>query len=107
MLKMGNHDVGRAMAAGAKGFWAGRGDNPVTPAEAMAALDSIAEEFRGSDAEFDDEFYSETPLSKLVAIAFEATPEQIASRDGENDEDDGEAWYDGVQCKFSERYEFC
>lgn len=103
---MGNHDVGRAMAAGAKGFWAGRGDNPVTPAEAMAVLDAIAEDFRGSDAEFDDELSEDTPLSRLIAIAFEATPEQIASRDGEAD-DDHEAWYEGVERKFSERYEFC
>lgn len=105
---MGNHDVGRAMSAGAKGFWAGRGDNPVTPAEAMAALDAVAEEFRGADAEFDDEFFGETPLSKLVALAFEATPEQIASRDGEGPpDDDGDAWYEGVYRKFSERYNFC
>lgn len=95
------------MAAGAKGFWAGHGDNPVTPAEALAALDAIAEEFRGADAEFDDEFFGETPLSKLVAIAFEATPEQIASRDGEADDDDGDAWCEGVQSKFSDRYKFC
>lgn len=102
---MGNHDVGRAMAAGAKGFWAGRGDNPVKPEDAMAVLDAIAEDFRGADAEFDDEFFGETPLSKLVAVAFEATPEQLASRD--EDIDDGEAWYEGVYRRFSQRYEFC
>lgn len=102
---MGNHDVGRALSAGAKGFWAGAGNRIVQQPEALAVLDSLAEDFRGADAEFDDEFFGETPLSKLVAIAFDATPEQLASRD-DPESDYGEAWYE-CQEKFSKRYEFC
>lgn len=103
---MGNHDVGRALAAGAKGFWAGVGNRIVLQPEALSVLDSLAEDFRGADAEFDDEFFGETPLSKLVAIAFDATSEELASRD-DPESDDGEAWYEGAYSRFSERYNFC
>ena len=72
---------------------------------ALKALDAAAERWRGADAEFDDEFFGETPLSRLVAVAFDATPEEIKSRD--TDHDDGEAWYDGPQTRFSDRYNFC
>ena len=103
---MGNHDVGRAMSAAAKGFWAGNGEAPVTKDKALAVLDAAAEDFIGADAEFDDELRGDTPLSRLIAIAFEATPDLLASRDGELD-DDGEGWYEGSQRQFSERYKFC
>jgi hypothetical protein len=108
---MGNHDVGRALAAAAKGFWAGNGDAPVTREKALAFLDAVGEGFRGADAEFDDELITETPLSRLVAIAFDATPDELADLRGELDEgrreDDGELWYDGPYSKFSARYDFC
>lgn len=103
---MGNHDVGRALASAAEGFWAGNGDAEVSKDKALAVLDKAAERWRGADAEFDDEFHGETPLSKLVAIAFDANHQQIASRDGDY-EDDGESWYEGVYRKFRDRYEFC
>jgi hypothetical protein len=103
---MGNHDVGRALAAGAKGFWAGVGNRIVDQPEALAVLDDLANDFRGADAEFDDEFFGETPLSRLVAIAFDATPEQLADRDDPEANKDGEAWYE-VQEQFSARYKFC
>jgi hypothetical protein len=95
---MGNHDVGRAMAAAAEGFWAGNGDAPVTKEKALAVLDAAASRFIGADAEFDDELIGETPLSRLVAIAFDATAEEFA---------DLELWYDGPYTRFSDRYRFC
>jgi hypothetical protein len=120
---MGNHEVGRAMCAVAKGYWAGRAHAfppdgsaerdegtipPPSKEEALAVLDAAAEEFRGADAEFDDELAFDSPLSRLVAIAFEATEKEIGSRDGhEGYEDDGEAWYDGPETRFRSRYEFC
>ena len=102
---MGNHDVGRAMAAAAEAFWAGNGDAPVDRDKALRVLDAAGERFRGADAEFDDEFFGETPLSRLVAIAFDATPEEIKSRDGGYD--DGLAWYNGPEARFHDRYQFC
>lgn len=105
---MGNHDVGRAMSAAAKGFWAGNGDAPVTKEKALAVLDAAAEDFIGADAEFDDELHQETPLSRLVEIAFDATAEESADLRGELEtEDAGEIWFDGPYSRFSDRYKFC
>lgn len=106
---MGNHDVGRVMAAAADAFFAGHPKDPLR-VEALAILDAAASRFRGSDAEFDDELDTWTPLSRLVAIAFDATPEETASLKGEGDESDentGMKWYDGPRTRFSERYNFC
>jgi len=108
---MGNHHVGRAMSAAAKAFWVGNGDAPVTKEKALAALDAAAADFIGSDAEFDDELYEVTPLSRLVEIAFDASPDESADLRGELDEgrieDAGELWYDGPISRFSARYKFC
>lgn len=112
---MGNHAIGRAMAAAARGFWAGNGDVEVPKDRALAVLDAAAEDYIGGDAEFDDELSTWTPLSRLVAIAFEATPEEIADLKGEDasgkrdedDEDNGMLWYDGPYSRFSKRYKFC
>lgn len=108
---MGNHDVGRAMASAAEGFWAGNGDTPVSKEKALAVLDASAKCWIGADAEFDDELIEETPLSRLVAIAFDATPDELADLKGKREEgrieDRGELWYDGPYRRFTERYEFC
>ena len=107
---MGNHQIGRAMAAAAKAFWMGNGDRPVTKEKALEVLDASAADFIGGDAEFDDEFFGETPLSRLVAIAFEATPDELAGLKGEYqcDADDvGMLWYEGPETRFRDRYKFC
>ena len=105
---MGNHDIGRGMAAAAKVFWLVNGEAPVSPEKALLALDAMAEDYIGGDAEFDDEFCEETDLSRLVAIAFEATEEELADLRGETEGDDaGELWYSGPYRKFSARYKFC
>lgn len=108
---MGNHDIGRGMAAAARTFWIANGDAPVSPEKALAALEAAAEDYIGGDAEFDDELTMETPLSRLVAIAFEATADELADLRGENDEGDaddgGMLWYDGPYRKFSDHFKFC
>lgn len=102
---MGNHDVGRSMAAAAELFWHMKGDNAATKEEALAALDIAAQNYHGADAEFDNEFFGETPLSKLVALAFDATQEEIDDRD--NFTHGGDKWYEGPYKRFSDRYKFC
>lgn len=99
---MGNHDVGRAMDAAARGFWAANGDAPVTKEKALLVLDAVAEQFRGADAEFDDSLTPAEPLGRLVAAAFGPWAE------GDDlDEDGWERWYEAIHRPFSERYEFC
>ena len=100
---MGNHDVGRSMANAAKVFWLVKGDAPVSKEEALAALNAAGEDYIGADAEFDDELYAWTPLSRLVAIAFDATPDEIADLK----ETDGDLWYDGPVSRFNAHFKFC
>lgn len=108
---MGNHSVGRAMAVAAKVFWLGKDEAAVTQEQALAALDAAGEDFIGADAEFDDELNEETDLSRLVAIAFAATPDERASLRGEleseDDENRGMAWYDGPETRFRNHFKFC
>lgn len=109
---MGNHNVGRAMAAAAKVFWAANGDAKVSKERALEMLDVMADDFIGADAEFDDEMIKYTALSRLVCIAFEATPDQVKYLKGECEDCEetdaiGEAWYDGPYTQFSKRYQFC
>ena len=107
---MGNHDIGRGMSAAAKAFWIAMGDVEPTKEVALAALDAAGEDYVGGDAEFDDELVEWSPLSRLVAIAFDATPEEIADIKGEREEgrieDAGELWYDGPYRRFSDHFEF-
>ena len=108
---MGNHNVGRAMATAAKVFWIANGDAEVTPKMAMDVLDAAGEDFIGADAEFDDEMITWTPLSHLVAIAFGATPQEVAALKGELEQDafDGaiDAWYEGTCSRFRAHFKFC
>lgn len=99
---MGNHDVGRAMGAAARGFWSINGDDPVTKEKALSFLDAVGEPFRGADAEFDDETFEEEPLGRILAIAFGPWPVP-----GQEPDDDGEGWYEGIERPFRDRYEFC
>ena len=111
---MGNHDVGRGMATGARGFWIGNGDAEVSKEKALRAMDAIAEDYKGADAEFDDELSTDTPLSRLLVIAFTHTPEMVSVIVGDYDEereemsadDVWELWYDGPYAQFRDRYEF-
>jgi hypothetical protein len=99
---MGNHAVGEAMNAAAKGFWAGNGDAPVSKDKALAVLDAAGEGFRRADAEFDDYCQPDEPLGRLLSIAFGPwTPEQQAA------DEDGEEWYEAIYEPFRQRYAFC
>src|SRR5262245_52962092 len=103
---MGNHDVGRAMAAWAKGFWAGWGTAGGLPPKevVLRSMDAAAEPYRGADAEFDDEADSaRTPLGRLLAIAFDW--QQVLDRKPDLESLD-ELWYEEVYAKFSKRYDF-
>lgn len=63
----------------------------------------VGERYRGADAEFDDELNDHTtPLGRMVAIAFEATPEELEP--GDEDED---RWFDGPYKRFSSHFDFC
>lgn len=97
------------MAAAARVFWLANGDAEVTKEKALAALEAAAEDYIGADAEFDDELYEVTPLSRLVAIAFEATPAEMDDLMGKLDDDDdaGELWYSGPVSRFNAHFKFC
>jgi hypothetical protein len=104
---MGNHDVGQAFAAAADLFWCVIPEG-TTPSKELTlkALEAVGERFRGSDAEFDDEMADHTtPLGRMVAIAFDATPEEMT--DEESDGEYGEAWYNGPLSRFSAYFELC
>lgn len=100
---MGNHHIGRAMGAAARGFWAANGDAPVSKEQALVFLDAAAEGFRGADAEFDDELYPGEPLGRLIAIAFGPWPPE----GGAPPDDDGAGFYEGIERPFKDRYDFC
>jgi hypothetical protein len=107
---MGNHDIGRGMSAAARAFWIAMGDAEPTKKTALAALDAAAEDYRGGDAEFDDEMSTYSPLSRLVAVALGASPDEIDDLKGEHEckEDEiGMLWYEGPYQKFRKRYKFC
>ena len=96
---MGNHDVGRSMAAGANAL---QGLIDLSDRDAARiALDKLAEPYRGADAEFDDHLNPGEPLFDLVNAAYGA------AWNGKTDYDDWyEDWYDQVWTKVSERYGF-
>jgi hypothetical protein len=102
---MGNHNVGRGMDSAARVFWqAWKNHSPSrSPSkdDALAALDLMAEDYRGADAEFDDSANYGEPLGNLIALAFGWSDEQEAA------DDDGEAWDEGPYMEFRTRYAFC
>ena len=97
------------MAGAAEVYWLAMGGKEPTQAEALNALDCAGDRYRGADAEFDDELNEWTPLSRLVAVAFAATPEEIADLKGETPDDDdrGMLWYEGPEKRFREHFRFC
>lgn len=98
---MGNHDVGRAFAAAADVFWITAGELPGRDVT-LKALEAVGNRYRGADAEFDDELLDHTtPLGRMVAIAFDATPDEM------REDDEGEAWFDGPYMRFRNHFAFC
>lgn len=101
---MGNHDVGRAFASAAEVFW-GLVPESTTPTKeaTLKALEAVGNRYRGSDAEFDDELFDHTTqLGRMVAIAFEATPEEMRP-----ETDGASPWYDGPETRFRKHFKFC
>ena len=89
------------MHAGAKAVLAVK--EPETSEEALKILDALGENWRGSDAEFDDYTFPGEPLGRLIHRAF-----GVRSLDEyQNSDEDGELWYEEVYRKFRERYDFC
>lgn len=98
---MGNHDVGRALSGAAEVFWSmvPPGTRPGREAT-LRALELAARHWRGADAEFDDHLSdAATPLGRMVAIAFEATPAEL-------DPADPDVWYDGPYSRFRAHFGF-
>lgn len=102
---MGDHRIGEAMQHAATAWWASRSTTP-TKDEALAALDAICGPYRGRDAEFEatdpehpgsvhldyeEPTDPEGPIGRLIAIAFNATPEEMSLGD-----EDECPWLDGV-----------
>ena len=101
---MGNHNIGRAFAAAAEAFWAGVPDGAATREMALAALDAAGAEYHRSDAEFGDEVMDQTtPLGRLVALAFDATPGELVT---EADDYDDDAWVYGPVARFDAHFDF-
>lgn len=94
---MGNHAAGRAMVGIAMALIAVR---PKTGQSALEILDHACKDYRGCDAEFDDEAYSDRPFGKLITEAF--APDFDPSTD-----EDGEGWYEAAYEPFRERYGLC
>src|SRR5882672_8313426 len=101
-MDMGNHDVGRAMAAGAKAVMQALGPDKPSPSKALGLLDTLAEPFHGADAEWDDELFGQTPLALLIAAAFDATDDELAALLKPDDN----LWLNGPYLRFCERYGF-
>ena len=114
---MGDHHIGRTMADWAALWWESHAATPPSPAQALATLDAICSSYRGRDAEFesqdpanptqihpdyDEDTDPQAPLGRLIAIAFEATPAELAP-----DTDDAAPWQDGPLKRFVARYGFC
>jgi hypothetical protein len=98
---MGNHDVGRAFAAAADVFWLVAPDQP-SREMTLKALEAVGNRYRGADAEFDDDLLNHTtPLGRMVAIAFDATPEEMGDVD---DEETADAWFDGPYTRFRQHF---
>ena len=87
---MGNHQAGRAMVQTAVALVENSELDP------MAILDIACEQWRGCDAEFDDNAYPGTPFGDLIVRAFPDAQPQY------EDEDEGDSSY----WEFSARYGF-
>lgn len=102
-MMMGNHNVGQAFAAAADMFWdMVPSDSTPIKAVTLNALEKVGERYRGADAEFDDELMDHTtPLGRMVAIAFDATPEETSGTAEDN------LWFYGPYMRFRTHFGFC
>ncbi len=95
---MGNRAIAEMFEAVADIFWSAHGDGVPTRHQALQALDAIGNRFRGADANSSDAMNDPaSPLGRMIALAFEATPEELVAG----------SWYDGPKTRFRSRYDFC
>ena len=101
---MGNHSVGQAFNVTFKVLE--KRIDSMSKDELLEALDIVGEEFRGSDAEFDDYDHPDKPLGKALIKIFNPDIGNEPTDEAEN-----EKWWDvhykTVYRKFRERYNFC
>lgn len=99
---MGNHSVGQAFHVAFKVIE--KQIDTMTKDELLEALDTVGNDFRGTDAEFDDYTNPEHPLGRALIKIFNPTLREPMNGD---DEEWSELHYETVYEPFSERYEFC
>lgn len=99
---MGNHDVGQALASVAEVFWQMAGPAP-TKEQALAALETAGNRYRGADAEFDDHANPDEPLGRMIVLAFDAKPDELP----DGTEDGWDRWYEGPYSRFRKHFDFC
>ena len=113
---MGNHDAGRAMGIAAAMWWQACNTYVPTKDEALAVLNEICMPHQTCDAEFeltdpkrpgcvhpdyDDYRLPHAPLGRLIAVAFEATPAEIAAFS-----DVDLLWWEGPVTRFKQYFDF-
>ena len=111
---MGNHNVGESfnlVFTVLENNLAFKIDEMAT-ADLLEILDTVGNQYRGSDAEFDDYTRTDKPLGKALIKIFnpKIIPHPPITNDAEYDaEYDAwyEIWYETVYSPFMERYEFC
>ena len=102
---MGNHQAGHSMVLIATALAEQREKTGQT---AMEILDKACEEYRGADAEFDDDLQPDTVLGKLIAEA-SGLENEYKKRLDEGDEEEAEDYWDEYIYDdfFKKRYDFC
>ncbi len=103
---MGNHSVGRVFHTA---FCVIADDIDSMPKdELLKLLDMCGEQYRGSDAEFDDYTNPDYPLGRALIKIFNP---DIGVVPNDDDDVESEKWWDkhyySVYRPFRERYEFC
>lgn len=96
---MGTVVVADAFDAVAEVFWSRTPpDRPPGRQAALRALDALGKRAHGIDVNTEDAMRDPgSPIGRLIAIAFEATPEEVMDIDG--------AWCEGPVSRFRDRYD--
>ena len=104
---MGYFIEGEAICAAAKAYWLGRQGKPdPSKEEALAALKLVTAcvDCTGTyELNNEDDRNSDSPLGRLIAIAFDATDEEKLPLT-EDDYEDDNSWYDGPLERFHEHF---
>lgn len=101
---MGNHDAGRAMVAVGCAL---ADQREKTGQSAREILDIACKDYRGCDAEFDDDAHPDYPFGKLITEAFMPEGGPPEGMDSFTTEDGSDWWFENVYKKFSDAYGLC